>query len=93
MDIRADIVDNLSTHPPIQTLMPTPDGDCSFTHKTAGLTVVGKIRLGDTHWDLDSAKPMPSSILQLDIMPVKRNGTGLRLAVKVMAYDRGSQSR
>ena len=35
LDIRADIVDNLSTHPPLQTLMPTPDGDCSFTHKTA----------------------------------------------------------
>ena len=56
LDIRVDIADNISTHPPLQTLMPTPDGDCSFTHKTAGLTVVGKIRLGDTHWDLNAAK-------------------------------------
>ena len=56
LDIRADISDNISTHHPLQTLMPTPDGDCSFTHKTAGLSVVGKIRLGDMHWDLDATK-------------------------------------
>ncbi len=53
LDIRAEIVDNISEHPPLQTLMPTPDGDCSFTHKTAGLKVVGKVRLGDQHWDIE----------------------------------------
>lgn len=54
LDIRAEIVDNISVHPPLQALMPTPDGDCSFTHKTAGLSAVGKVRLGDTHWDLEA---------------------------------------
>ena len=54
LDIRAEIVDDISEHPPLQTLMPTPDGDCSFTHKTAGLRAVGKLRLGDQHWDLES---------------------------------------
>lgn len=53
LDIRAEIIDDLTIHPPLQTLMPTPDGDCSFTHKTAGLRVVGKVRLGDTHWNLE----------------------------------------
>ena len=56
LDIRAEIVDNIQAHPPLQTLMPTPDGDCSFTHKTAGLKTVGKIRLGDTHWDLEATQ-------------------------------------
>jgi hypothetical protein len=56
LDIRAEIIDDIENHKPLQTLMPTPDGDCSFTHKTAGLSAVGKIRLGDQHWNLEDTK-------------------------------------
>ena len=64
--------------------MPYPDGDCSFTHKTAGLAVVGK---SDWRYPLgsDTAKPTPLSTPQLAIMPVKHSGTGLLLVAKVMA--------
>lgn len=55
LDIRAEIVDNTEQHNPLQTLMPTPDGDCSFTHKSAGLHVEGSVRLGNDHWDLATA--------------------------------------
>jgi hypothetical protein len=53
LDIRAEIIDQITEHPPLQTLMPTPNGDCSFTHKTAGLRVEGSIRLGNQHWNLN----------------------------------------
>ena len=52
LDIRAEIVDRILEHPPLQVLLGTPDGDCSFTHKTAGLEVEGTVRLGNKHWDL-----------------------------------------
>lgn len=52
LDIRAEIIDDQSKQAPLQTLMPTPDDDCSFTHKNAGMRVEGHVRLGNTHWDL-----------------------------------------
>ena len=46
----SEIVDNISTHPPLQALMPTPDGDCSSPTRLLDCLPL-KIRLGDTHWD------------------------------------------
>ena len=52
LDIRVELKDDIAEHPPLQTLMPTPDNDCTFTHKTAGLTALGNIRLGNQRWEL-----------------------------------------
>ena len=65
LDIRAEIIDNQETQPPLQTLMPTPDGDCSFTHKNAGMRVEGQVRLGNIHWDL--AKTNARSVVDFTI--------------------------
>ena len=53
LDIRVEIVENLQKTEPLQVLMPTMDDDCTFTHKHAGLSVLGSIRLGNQRWKLD----------------------------------------
>jgi hypothetical protein len=52
VDIRLEIKDNWQTHTPHQVVTPTAKGQFSFTHKSAGLPVLGSILIGDKRIEL-----------------------------------------
>jgi hypothetical protein len=56
VDIRAEIIDSFQKNTPMQVVTPTIDGDFLFTHKSAGLPVLGSVRLGNTRYDLRPEK-------------------------------------
>jgi hypothetical protein len=52
LDMRLEIQDDLKALRPLQVVTPTAAGDFTFTHKAAGLPVLGSVRLGDRKWEL-----------------------------------------
>lgn len=52
VDMRLEIQDNWSSYPPHQVVTPTAKGQFSFTHKSAGLPVIGSILIGDRRIEL-----------------------------------------
>lgn len=56
IDIRAEIIDSLEDSPPLQVITPTSKEDFTFTHKNAGLPVLGSVRLGNVRYELDSER-------------------------------------
>lgn len=56
IDIRAEIMDSLERSPPLQVVTPTADRDFTFTHKNAGLPILGSIRLGNVRYEFDPEK-------------------------------------
>ena len=48
-----ELHDKLSTMTPLQVVTPTAEKDFTFTHKAAGLPVLGEVRLGEFRYELD----------------------------------------
>ena len=56
VDIRVEIIDDIEQNTPLQVVTPTADGDFTFTHKAAGLPVLGSVRLGNHRYELKPEK-------------------------------------
>jgi len=55
LEINARMDDTKEGSVPHQVVFATPKGSFAFTHKTAGMTVSGQVKVGDKVYDLDSA--------------------------------------